>query len=511
MLTLAILLCLPILTEAFTSFKTNCTLPSNSAQVNYVSSPDIRGTLNIAWSCVFTIIACTWTVQNPNAPWQREHYSTGRRGWWKWTMTKYAGLVGWFFTTIVAPEWLLMKYLGDYLEARKYVRDCQKYAEEDKVQWTASHYHFARMGAFVMRTHIENRRPQSCDRSVQTEATASEGDVGGISQNPSPSPPQHDEGGLPSVQDPPPFPAQTGKEKVRGQANQDIDTEKGRGTHGQTTEKPNPYFLQPYDILTLRQKGVLTHLPRITQQEIQDRSKADGLMRAITVAQILWLCIQVIGRAAEDLSVTQLELATVAFAICAVFMYVFSWDKTKGVQIPVTILQVHDDGEEVHALLKKEVKEDDPLSHPDQQERERNLGWIVPNSLSSHWGLVIVGIVFGTVHLAAWNLTFPTQIERVLWRAASIYCSGFPPCFVFLNYLSMALLFFEIKAINKGHSRTVKTLFLLVLLTNLVHCLSTLAYVVARLYLLVEMFRTLAYQPSDAYMGTWAVNIPYIS
>ena len=34
-----------------------CTLPSDSDQVNYVSSQNTRGTLKIAWSCTFTIIA----------------------------------------------------------------------------------------------------------------------------------------------------------------------------------------------------------------------------------------------------------------------------------------------------------------------------------------------------------------------------------------------------------------------------------------------------------------------
>ena len=215
-----------------------------------------------------------------------------------------------------------------------------------------------------------------------------------------------------------------------------IDTEKGSGANGQTTNKPNPYFLQPRDILNLRERGFLRHLPRITQEEIQDPSKAGGLMRAITVVQILWLCIQVILRAVESLSVTQLELSTTAFAICAVSMYVLSWDKPKGIQIPITILHLSDDGEKVHALLLREEKEDDPFTTPDQQYRERALCYIAPNTLHGQWGLVIIGMVFGEVHLAAWNFTFPTETERLLWTSgvASIYCSGFPPCFTPMSF-----------------------------------------------------------------------------
>ena len=80
-----------------------------------------------------------------------------------------------------------------------------------------------------------------------------------------------------------------------------------------------------------------------------------------------------------------------------------------------------------------------------------------------------------------------------------------------MNYLSMALLWLETDALNKNCFRTGVFFLSLLILTNLVQVLSTLAYVVARLYLLVEIFRTLAYQPSDAYIGTWTVNIPYVS
>lgn len=489
MLTLAIL-GLPLLTEAYASFKTNCTLPSDSDQVNYVSSPDTRGTLNIAWSCIFTIIACTWTVQSPNVPWQREHYRAGRWGWWKWTATKYASLAGWFFATMIAPEFLLMKYLGDYLQAKKNVKDFQKYAEEDGVQWTASHYHFARMGGFVMRTHVKKRKPRLRDPSAQIEAVTIDRDEEVISQNPTEGPPQ------------------TGEEH---RDHHGIDREKGHESNVQTSDKPNPYFLQPQDILTLREKGVLRHLPRITQEEVQDRSKADGLMRAITVVQILWLCIQVIARAAEGLSVTQLEISTTAFAICAVFMYALGWDKPKGIQIPITILRIHDNGEKAHALLLEEQKEDDPFTNPVHQYRERALGYIAPNTVHSHWGLVIIGMIFGGVHLTAWNFTFPTDTECLLWRVASIYCTGFPPCFTLMNFLSATCIWFELKGIREDRYHTVILSFWLLVLVGVVYVLSTLFYVVARLYLLVEMFRTLAYQPADAYKGTWAVNIPYIS
>jgi len=38
----------------------------------------------------------------------------------------------------------------------------------------------------------------------------------------------------------------------------------------------------------------------------------------------------------------------------------------------------------------------------------------------------------------------------------------------------------------------------------------TFLYVMARLFLLVEIFRTLCFLPSDAYISTWTTNIPHV-
>jgi hypothetical protein len=67
--------------HAYTLFDTTCTIPK--VQTNFVSSPNTRGTLDILWSCVFTIIACTWTIQHLNIPEQRDDVSErmDRRHW----------------------------------------------------------------------------------------------------------------------------------------------------------------------------------------------------------------------------------------------------------------------------------------------------------------------------------------------------------------------------------------------------------------------------------------------
>ena len=37
-----------------------------------------------------------------------------------------------------------------------------------------------------------------------------------------------------------------------------------------------------------------------------------------------------------------------------------------------------------------------------------------------HIGRVVGGIVFGGIHVTAWVFTFPVEVERDLWRIASV-------------------------------------------------------------------------------------------
>ncbi|CAG8282203.1 unnamed protein product [Penicillium salamii] len=536
-----ILFCLLGLVQAYTTFNTNCTLPSDPPSFNYVSSPNSRGTLDIAWSCLFTIISCTWTIQHPNIPWQREHVTPGVFGWLKWKCLNYQVFVGWFLGTIIAPEYLLMKCLDDYLRAKKGLKDFAQFANEDNVEWTASHHQFARMGGFVMRTHVENCIAQYNDKYVQTEMKGNRDSGGERSQSLSSLPSPTDEERAVVNQDLSPSLVPTHKEEPQTRQKVNIK-ERYHPEGGWRSKGPNPFYLQPSDILMLRRERVISRLPEISEEEIQDRSKADGLMRIIAMVQIFWLCIQVITRAVAKLAVTQLEVATVAFAICAILIYILSWDKPKGVNIPTTLLNVHDSGEKAHALLANTANQRNDDSFLESH-HNRMMDFTWPDLGSSAWGFGTAGIIFGSLHLAAWGFVFPTQIELTLWRVAAIYCTCVPMLvLVFIlcaKFSKVSDWDHEIKehwesprlaearnSLQKHLDspnpkslwrffrefwRSSKWLFLLVGLVSLVYWTLIIAYIVARLYLLAEMLRTLAYQPSSAYAGTWTVNIPYVS
>jgi hypothetical protein len=149
---LAVLLVLAAVTQGYETFDMKCTGPSTT--VNFVSSADKRGTIDILFSCLFTIIACTWTVQHLNVPEQREGRDPGWLGNIKWTMKRTWTSTKWMLLTVLAPELLLAKNMADLDSVNINIVKLQEFAAQDGVPWTRVHSLFANMGGFVIRVDV---------------------------------------------------------------------------------------------------------------------------------------------------------------------------------------------------------------------------------------------------------------------------------------------------------------------------------------------------------------------
>jgi hypothetical protein len=64
--------------------------------VGWQANPGRRGTLNIVENCIFTIVACTWSVQHLNVPSPDDDF-------WKKILRKFK----WALLTIIFPEFLM--------------------------------------------------------------------------------------------------------------------------------------------------------------------------------------------------------------------------------------------------------------------------------------------------------------------------------------------------------------------------------------------------------------------
>jgi hypothetical protein len=456
--------------EAYTKFDPTCSLPDKT--VNFVSSADSRGTLDILWSSLFTIIACTWTIQHPNVPEQREDRDPGWVGTIKWSLRRFLRSTKWMILTIIAPEIIMGLACWDFVLARQYHKTLKDYAAEDKVPWTWTHTYFANMGAFAIRTGVskeplatpyiprENTDTGDTLGEVQADRNPNQGETGEESQKPRPSITPEDD-----------------------------------GNH-------NPFHLTASQICKLRELKVLPTLPYITKEEINDKSNSSPPLKTIALGQITWAMVQIIVRGARRIAISQLEIAVIAFASCAVFIYILYWPKPKDISTVTTILRYEG------TIPPETLKEIDfpfnsfgkDMFKMFDSTAELRFGARIKNDAmerfkddSESWleylAMVFGATVFGGIHVAAWNFVFPSRVELIFWRCTSVFSAAFGLVVIVAGLL-------------QASSRFADTLRLISVVTVL--------YIICRLFLLVEILRTLCFLPPDAYISTWTSSIPHV-
>lgn len=138
-----------------------------------------------------------------------------------------------------------------------------------------------------------------------------------------------------------------------------------------------------------------------------------------------------------------------------------------------------------------------------------------PKTESGQWlfGLLfpIFGSIFGGLHCLAWNFTYPTQIERTLWRIASLTIAVTPPGFIILFLILGALIHLGKTRKEKWQGIRSRLWTLMEWTLLVVTLLPTGIYVFARLVLLVEAFVLLRRQPANAFQAIdWTKLFPHI-
>ena len=79
-------------------------------------------------------------------------------------------------------------------------------------------------------------------------------------------------------------------------------------------------------------------VPRISTEEILDRSKSDSIAKGIVVIQTAWFVLQCIHRAAARLTITELEITTLGHAITNFVICWCWWNKPKDVGLAIHIV-----------------------------------------------------------------------------------------------------------------------------------------------------------------------------
>ncbi|KAM7194161.1 paternally-expressed gene 3 protein [Naviculisporaceae sp. PSN 640] len=490
----AILWCfLAAVARAYSSFDLLCTRPADT--FNFVSSPDARGTLEVLWGSLFTLIACTWTIHHPNLPEQRDSRDPGFKGALKWGAKDFVESAKLAFVTILAPELIISVALDQLRLAIKVEEALKEEAKYDEVPWTLTHGHYAAMGGFVIREKVSTEKSR---------------------------------GGLPYhlTADDVIFLRKKGLLKKLPKITQDEICDKAKSD---PLVKIIAVLQILWSIIQIVTRA-LRHLP-ISLLEL------DVLALAACALFIYGLCwykpkqVQVattILTYDEEIppelknQLEQVEMGAAWVILFDTAKWLQSWffrsiSPPRGAPLPNTRIQLNHERmeeEKPESLADEESGNcarqggavvaailNDGQPHPEKQDLvKRMVVAIVSTGKRGVAGsLFVAATVFGAVHVLGWNFDFPTRAEKIIWRCASIYILALPLVIVILFYIGRFLLC-EILRFDEGRVHFIFS-----------HGGTILSWVYlgARFCILVGTVLNFVSLPPGAFISTWTANIPH--
>jgi hypothetical protein len=248
-------------------------------------------------------------------------------------------------------------------------------------------------------------------------------------------------------------------------------------------------------ILWLAKKKALPDgLRNLSKEKIEGRSKSDSFVKAVACLQVLWLVAQSCARVAQDLPLTTLELSTMAFILYALVNYSLWWNKPQDVTVPVDITISANIVSDRHFMALIYHNRRVLNYYPVAKSQEFYLSVLLPLSL---WSLL-----FGGIHCAAWNFSFPSPTEQLLWKIAAVFATVSVPIFMLLHVATTVVYQF-ISDTEQIDSEVFGSVMLAILVP---------IYTISRLYLVVEVFIALRSLPPACYETVvWSKFLPHVS
>jgi hypothetical protein len=267
-------------------------------------------------------------------------------------------------------------------------------------------------------------------------------------------------------------------------------------------------YLNGTQILLAQRLGILNAPPEYSTKKILDKSKNTAFAKIFLLFPLGLLAYIVIGQVSGNLPVSQLELAVCSYGICTILACVFYWSKPQSIGVPES------SSEQCRLVTKRDER---VLSYfggtsfirtnfcppfgADTSKYFRKITENISNDnvvgeFCSIYGTmlhnsdaasIIAGTIFGALYSLGWNSVFPNAVEMWLWRASSVIVT------VGLFPYAMANTFFtrSYKS-SKTHTDIRQKIGLYLILS---------CYVLARIFLIWEMFWSLFYQSEETFQN----------
>lgn len=520
------------------TFNTNCSLPTPGS--SFIEGPNVRGTLDILWSCVSVLLLCTWSIQHLKVPLQCRPRSMRQQI--NNFVVQLEIKVRWMMVTLIAPELLCGVAAEEWLAACKAARFIADRVKDDGIDWTSSHGFFAQMEGFRLRFRSLEAQKSQRTLIVTKEPSQGKQSIAAPSQEPllgrlsfphancwaHVSETSTD---VKSQLDISLKPIDVAiREKSFKSISWDLAIMSRRhnalsATYGSVDWSPDVqngalieqmmcqhlsdpkagdvaltamrmttdvWILSLEQIQLARKYGIIEAFPNMKKEDLDAISNSDGLAKALAVCQVLWLIIQMISRAVSSLAVCQLEVATGAFAFTTFLTYIFLWQKPQGVSRPIYLeAGRRPTVAEAWELAQCGLEDTSSLLYRARSWRQSHEHLMA--RAFSNTTMLICATALGAVHCAAWNFEFPSRFEMWAWRG----------CALGSTILPLLLL--------AWHEMYLRSAFTKHMVFSVVVLVGFMLYGLARLFIMVEMFRCLFLLPVEAFVTTWTKNLPSIS
>ncbi|KAJ7700440.1 hypothetical protein B0H17DRAFT_1251388 [Mycena rosella] len=257
----------------------------------------------------------------------------------------------------------------------------------------------------------------------------------------------------------------------------------------------------------------LSDMKKVKVSSIMDKSKGDALSKGVALAQGLWFTTQCLARVHQHLPITELEIATLAFAVVNVFIWGLWWKKPLDVEEAIPIGPADSEPAEALTLHLNTLDRFITLVTGEYSDLYKpKLSTSVPTFWSAEYrkgdsryqtyALLIeclVGAIFGAIHCAAWNTRFPSTDELWMWRVCSLSVVTIPGSVgVFVTLFHKA----------SGNSRAEDIYGGAIAMTL---AFGIPLYIISRLFLIILPFTTLRALPPGAFTDVnWSVFILHL-
>ncbi|KAJ5992305.1 hypothetical protein N7451_008029 [Penicillium sp. IBT 35674x] len=286
-----------------------------------------RSSWDIFWTCLSTILACTWTALHLAVPKRDDTEST--QIIWK--------LISWI-CAVLAPELMAGLAAEELLRVRAIVARCNtafcKLSTES-------------IGPVPLSLEAPAREEQNSggeEISHKEKATPIQPKEASIRQQEA----SKQEEQAPSKDEPKSSTARWSTVQGFGLVMNGVLLQ---------TKDGWTYPVQPNNVVPFIEAGVVKPC-HLRVRDIEDRAKADSFAKGFTLLQSLWVTCNIIARRAYSLPISPLEYSTVAYVACAAITYVTWWHKPRDMTTPILIFLAYDkDDTDMPLQIRKALNE----------------------------------------------------------------------------------------------------------------------------------------------------------